>query len=163
MLRRLLVGERQKSVAADVGKAVATIAAGYSECLHAITHERKLRDAPPLLVMAAHAASGFVIDAELGVTLSGASAFDVETKTPDAWVQDSLTKAEREVLRALLCGKACGEIARLRGRATRTVANQLTSVFRKLGVSGRAELVSRLIRGGGPSALTRVACLHVVP
>jgi hypothetical protein len=41
-------------------------------------------------------------------------------------------------------GRGHHDIARLRGTSTRTVANQLSTVFRKLGVSGRAQAVDRL-------------------
>jgi DNA-binding CsgD family transcriptional regulator len=53
-----------------------------------------------------------------------------------------LTAAEREVAQAILDGASNKEIAQQRGVAPRTVANQVASVFRKLGVSSRAELAS---------------------
>jgi DNA-binding CsgD family transcriptional regulator len=53
----------------------------------------------------------------------------------------SLTDAEREVLADLLGSVAPHEIARRRLRSPRTVANQIQSIYRKLGVSGRRELV----------------------
>lgn len=56
----------------------------------------------------------------------------------------ALTRAEREVVRDVLAGCATTEIARIRGRSPRTVANQLASIYRKLGVSSRAELAARL-------------------
>lgn len=52
-----------------------------------------------------------------------------------------LSAAEREVARAALEGLSNGEIAAARGTSVRTVANQLQSIFRKLGVSGRTELI----------------------
>ena len=65
----------------------------------------------------------------------------------------SLTAAEREVITALLEGQSYAEIARRRGRSVDTVAKQAGSVFRKLGVSSRSELVARGIlpvRDGEP-------------
>jgi DNA-binding CsgD family transcriptional regulator len=61
----------------------------------------------------------------------------------------SLTNAEHEVVLAVERGESNAEIARARGTSTRTVANQLASVFKKLGVASRAELVatSALLRG----------------
>jgi DNA-binding CsgD family transcriptional regulator len=58
-----------------------------------------------------------------------------------------LSAAEREV--ALLAAGGCPsrEIASQRGTSERTVANQLASIFKKLGVSSRAEL-ARLLAGG---------------
>lgn len=45
-----------------------------------------------------------------------------------------------------LSGLSNAEVAKKRGTAVRTVANQLQSLFRKLGVNSRAELSARLVR-----------------
>lgn len=62
-------------------------------------------------------------------------------------IPPDLSAAEGEVVRLALRGLSNVEIARLRGRAARTVANQLASAFRKLGVGSRAELAA-LLAGG---------------
>ncbi len=54
-----------------------------------------------------------------------------------------LTRAEREVLVLLVGGASNPEIAAARGTSPRTVANQVSFVFRKLGVRSRAELAAR--------------------
>ena len=54
-----------------------------------------------------------------------------------------LTPAESRVALALLAGKSNAEIARERSAAVRTVANQVASIYRKLGVQSRAELCAR--------------------
>jgi DNA-binding CsgD family transcriptional regulator len=56
----------------------------------------------------------------------------------------SLTEAEREVCRLALDGCSNQEIAAHRRVAPRTVANQLASIFRKLGIASRTELAARL-------------------
>lgn len=56
-----------------------------------------------------------------------------------------LTRAEREVASATIHGDSTAAIARMRGRSPRTIANQLASIYRKLGVSSRAELAARLV------------------
>jgi DNA-binding CsgD family transcriptional regulator len=53
-----------------------------------------------------------------------------------------LTVAESEVLLRLLDGCTNDEIATQRGVSMRTVANQVASIFRKLGVSSRSELAA---------------------
>jgi DNA-binding CsgD family transcriptional regulator len=60
----------------------------------------------------------------------------------------ALSAAEREVVRAVLAGAPNAGIARARGTSARTVANQLASIFRKLGVASRHELVARLAKSG---------------
>jgi DNA-binding CsgD family transcriptional regulator len=56
----------------------------------------------------------------------------------------ALTGAERQVVHEVLVGRSNADIARRRGGSPRTVANHLANVFRKLGVSSRAELALRL-------------------
>jgi DNA-binding CsgD family transcriptional regulator len=55
-----------------------------------------------------------------------------------------LPAAELAVIRQLVEGHSYAEIAAERGTSTRTIANQITAVFRRLRVSGRNELVQRL-------------------
>jgi DNA-binding NarL/FixJ family response regulator len=59
-----------------------------------------------------------------------------------------LSPAEREVMRLALAGCDNRAIAAARGVAPRTVANQMASIFRKLGIGSRIELAR-----GGPAAL----------
>jgi DNA-binding NarL/FixJ family response regulator len=55
-----------------------------------------------------------------------------------------LSAREREVLAALLAGHTNARIAADLGTSARTVANQVASIFRKLGVSSRAALAVRV-------------------
>jgi DNA-binding CsgD family transcriptional regulator len=85
-------------------------------------------------------ASDVVVDGEryvvLGFRVAGASA--------DGIGVEGLTPAERQVLALLLEGRTASEIAARRSTSPRTVANQLASIYRKLGVQGRRELIARL-------------------
>ncbi len=56
-----------------------------------------------------------------------------------------LSPAEREVVALLLQGRDNASIARLRGTAVRTIANQVASIFAKLGVRSRSELAVRAL------------------
>jgi DNA-binding NarL/FixJ family response regulator len=58
----------------------------------------------------------------------------------------SLSAAERIVALALLKGLSNAEIAKARKTSVRTVANQVASLFQKLGVRSRAEAVVALGR-----------------
>lgn len=58
-----------------------------------------------------------------------------------------LSQSEQEVARALIVGYSNAEIARSRGTSTKTVANQLYAMYRKLGVGTREELVTMLVDG----------------
>jgi DNA-binding CsgD family transcriptional regulator len=56
----------------------------------------------------------------------------------DCWRR--LTLSERDVTELLVAGLSNAEIARRRGSSARTVANQVASIFRKVGVASRLEL-----------------------
>ncbi len=61
-------------------------------------------------------------------------------------LSERLSEREREVLSYLVLGYTNAEIALACGTSFRTVRNQLTSVFRKLGASTRAEAVALALR-----------------
>jgi DNA-binding NarL/FixJ family response regulator len=60
---------------------------------------------------------------------------------------EGLTSAEEEVLAFLLDGYDNASIAAARGTSARTTANQVASIFRKLGVASRAELAAKISAG----------------
>ncbi len=66
-----------------------------------------------------------------------------------------LSSSEREVCDLINQGLSNAEIAAQRGRALRTVANQVAAIFKKVGVSSRTELIARLRR----SALLGLVCI----
>ena len=55
---------------------------------------------------------------------------------------EALTASEADVMTLILEGLSNKEIAKRRGRAVRTIANQIASLFRKLGVNSRSELMA---------------------
>jgi DNA-binding CsgD family transcriptional regulator len=57
-------------------------------------------------------------------------------------MRERLTDAERAVIALVAERRSNAEIATLRGRSPRTVANQLATIFRKLQVSSRRELTA---------------------
>jgi DNA-binding CsgD family transcriptional regulator len=63
-------------------------------------------------------------------------------------IPPGLTPAEIAVVEAVLEGRSNAEIARARGTSTNTVANQLRSIYAKLGVDGRLSLVKRCLGDG---------------
>ena len=67
----------------------------------------------------------------------------------------SLTSAERQVVIGVLNGRSNAAIAAARHTSSRTVANQLAAIYRKLGVSSRWELVVR--QSAGSANLQRCA------
>jgi DNA-binding NarL/FixJ family response regulator len=65
---------------------------------------------------------------------------------PPSDLMARLTPSEREVLLGVLQGFSNLEIAQQRSRAVRTIANQVSKLFLKLGVSSRRTLAARLAR-----------------
>lgn len=76
----------------------------------------------------------------------GGARFRVLVADDDAEPLSALTAAERDVALAFAAGESHADIAARRGSSVRTVGNQLASVYAKLGVSSRAELIARLTR-----------------
>jgi DNA-binding CsgD family transcriptional regulator len=63
---------------------------------------------------------------------------------PAEWPLARLSDAERDVAMRLLGGMRGAAIARERGTSPRTVANQITRIYHKLGISSRRELIAQL-------------------
>ncbi|MGW1604235.1 helix-turn-helix domain-containing protein [Streptomyces eurythermus] len=61
----------------------------------------------------------------------------------------ALTDRENEVFRLLLTGMSNRQIGRRLGIAERTVKNNLHSIYRKLGVAGRTDAVSKYVSALG--------------
>lgn len=80
-------------------------------------------------------ASTLVVDGlELAVLSSPLS-----TASFDGW-----SSAERALAIGILSGKSNASLARERGTSARTVANQLSALYRRLGINSRRELVAFL-------------------
>lgn len=144
----LLCGDR-KLVASDVGLSCSTIAVILQSCFQFMGLDCLPSRIPGLVVAAAHARRHLA--ASPGAFLKGTRArsrYTVRVRRPDNVLQEWLAPAELAVIRLLIEGLSYAEIAGERQTSTRTVANQIASGFRRLGVSGRAELLCLLARWG---------------
>ncbi|HVY30393.1 MAG TPA: LuxR C-terminal-related transcriptional regulator [Polyangiaceae bacterium] len=149
ILEAVLAGSRQKNIAIDLQLAPSTVALNSKLALESLGAPGKPSRAHPLLMILARAANEpvawsartatFVVhdDSELRV---------IGIARPDRRLGDYLPNAELAVIRSLIEGSSYQEIARERGTSTRTIANQISAVFRRMHVSGRNELVQRLFR-----------------
>ena len=66
--------------------------------------------------------------------------FPIDAQNDARWA--SLTEAEREVVELVLAGKTNAAIATTRRTSARTVANQIASILKKLGMKSRREVLS---------------------
>ncbi|HEY8944571.1 MAG TPA: helix-turn-helix transcriptional regulator [Polyangiaceae bacterium] len=69
----------------------------------------------------------------------------MSVERPETLLRDHLTAAEYDVTCKVLEGASYAEISVCRSKSNRTVANQMASVFHRLGVSGRSALIARLL------------------
>lgn len=145
MLSRILTGESQKCVAFEAAVSLSTVAMRCSQCLSQMGRPSRASQAPFLLMLAAHAARGLPLPPARARRLPGAvESWLVSCERPDRNLA-KLSEAEREVTRLFLEGRTHAQIAGRRGSSTRTIANQLGAVFRKLGASRRAGVAAKLI------------------
>jgi DNA-binding CsgD family transcriptional regulator len=142
VLERVLGGEAQKVLAHELDRAFATVALYCSRALRAISYEHNSSRAPILLVMAATAARDArdardtrPARAKLERVLDDGS-WLVSVTMPGSNLARQLSPSEWDVARAVIEGKSHAEIASVRGTSPRTVANQLSSVFDKVGIHG---------------------------
>ena len=147
ILQSVLAGSPQNNVAIDLELAPSTVALHYKQGLVSLGASDRPSRAHPLLMMAAIAgtepsnarvrSSRFAIHEQQLCT--------VATRRPDLHLAKTLPSAELAVIRRLVEGFSYADIAAERRTSTRTIANQITAVFRRLRVSGRNELVRRLL------------------
>ena len=151
LLERMLRGECQNSVGIELGLAPSTVAVHMREGLRFIgMHVKPSRCHP--LPMAAALAAGAAPGAESWTAASsilideGRPLRVVSLQRPEVLLVDELPTAELDVVRGLVEGNGYDDISQRRGTTVRTIANQISSVFRKYRVSGRNELVCHLLR-----------------
>jgi DNA-binding NarL/FixJ family response regulator len=162
ILEAVLGGVLQKNIAIEMRLAPSTVALNSRLALRSLGVSSKPSRAHPLLMFAAKA----VIRAPLALARcakfsapDGCELRVIGAPRPDRELSSALPRAELAVIRALVEGLSYVEIARQRGTSTRTIANQITAVFRRLRVSGRNELVQSLFFGDAPPRqLTETLC-----
>ena len=149
ILEAVLNAARQKNVAIDLDLAPSTVAMSARLALKSLGVNSKPSRAHPLLMLAVWAVNESAATFARYSTLVARDDRElsvIAVPRPDRCLGAELPSAELAVIRCLVEGLSHGEIARLRGTSTRTIANQIGAVFRRLHVSGRNELVQRLFR-----------------
>lgn len=144
----LLCGVR-KHVAVEAGLSCSSIAVILQGCFQFMGLDCLPSRIPGLLVAAAHARHHQ--GKRQGALRSRAQTPAMQTiriARPDLALAAWLAPAEHAVISLIIEGHGYAEIAEARHTSIRTVANQVASAFRRLGVSGRAELLCLLARWG---------------
>jgi DNA-binding NarL/FixJ family response regulator len=133
VLDHVLAGRAGKWIALELGISEPTVARTIR------TAVRRLGVADPVALAGVQATRFESLD---GVIADRALA--VGHKTLDRCSMDSLTRSERDVMAGMLNGQRVAAIAWGRGTSRRTVALQMASIYRKMGVSSRRELLAHL-------------------
>lgn len=146
----LLCGVR-KIVAVEVGLSCSSIAVIMQTCFQFMGLHCLPSRIPGLVVAAAHARHAQ--STRFGTSLRGPrerrlAQRSIRVPRPDRALAAWLAPAEHAVIALIVEGQSYAEIARARSTSIRTVANQVAAGFRRLGVSGRAELLCLLARWG---------------
>jgi DNA-binding NarL/FixJ family response regulator len=137
VFERLMRGSCQKEIAYDIGVALTTVSAHVRFSLHKLG----LENWETAVLVVAALENGLVVN---DVTSAGGERVVVLKVDLSAHDLARLTEAERTVALFALDGCTNAQIADLRRCSPRTVANQVASAFRKLGVRCRLELIRLL-------------------
>jgi DNA-binding CsgD family transcriptional regulator len=132
IVRKLLEGLSLSRIAADLGTTPSTV----TEHLRQVLRKLRLRSASELATfgecLKRCQSAPFELQGFEGLLIDAGPSCDA--------VLRHLSVAERKIAGLVLDGLSTAEIAELRRCAYRTVANQLASLYEKLGVSSRVEL-----------------------
>lgn len=148
VLEHVLRGDGQKPIAIDLGLSYSTIATVAKQALNYLGLHCIPSRVPLSLVVAAQASNDSNSSGPSRIAsfeLAGRSYDVVRLLRPDTKLTSLLPPAEVEVVRARVAGETHRQIARLRKTSMRTMANQLASAARRLGVSGRLETINLLL------------------
>jgi DNA-binding NarL/FixJ family response regulator len=145
ILEAVLRGAPQKCIAIDHRLAPSTIALHAKLALENLGIMDRPSRTHPLMMRIARSASkagearcsNLYVDADREFRI-------VSMPRPEQTLSSVLPSAEFEVIQSLVEGLSYQDIAERRDTSARTVANQISAVFRRLQVSGRNALVERL-------------------
>jgi DNA-binding CsgD family transcriptional regulator len=150
ILEEALLSGVRKHVAVEAGLSCSSIAVIMQSCFQFMGLSCLPSRIPGLVVAAAHArhhlgGGSFAAGAPVRPHLTLAER-TITLRRPDTHLAAWLAPAEHAVIHLLIEGMTYAEIAEVRRTSVRTVANQVASGFRRLDVSGRAELLCLLAR-----------------
>lgn len=140
ILTLVLDGVSECAVAIELQVAPSTVSQEMKQALRCLGLEPRLSALPLPIAQLYHAAAADgLLEVRAGSSTDGAG-LAVVLPRPELDLA-CLAPAEQSICELILIGKTHAQIAALRGRSIRTIANQLASIFSKLRVSGRLELL----------------------
>jgi len=149
MLERVLTGSCPKEVAADFDVSLSTIAGVLKQTLERLGSNCHPSKVPLGLVALMYSARSAGPHPKVFTTTLHFVGLECEVHmTPLPSLSHLLPPAVEDVVRLHAAGKTHREIAGLRGRSARTVANQLATAFQRIGSSGRLSMLEFLLSQG---------------
>lgn len=141
-LRCALEGDASKAIAMELSVSEATVSRLIARGLQRLGL-RHLADAGELRAMSMSVLQFGNEDAPVDVAVLSRPQHALQPGCLSG--SESLTAAERDVLSGVLAGQSHATIAAQRNTSPRTIANQVASIFSKVGVQSRRELLARLL------------------
>jgi DNA-binding NarL/FixJ family response regulator len=145
LFERMLEGCSLKVISAEFGVSPSTAWQRLSRAARAIGLSGRMAATPVLLAQLCYASK---LDSSVAAPTRqlGDRRFALSVPRVEIELSRHLPPAEVEVCALALDGLSHAQIAERRGTSRRTTANQLASAFRRLGVSGRLELLAAVAR-----------------
>jgi DNA-binding NarL/FixJ family response regulator len=151
-LERTLLAERRKVIASDMSVSVSMLALTLKASLVSMGLDCKPSQVSASLVMLIHGARGAA--APCGTFIGDCDhedeRFTIVTHVFDDSILRGLSPSQRAVMIMVANGRSCAHIAARRSRSGRTVINQIVAASRRLGASGRFELLRCFATGRLP-------------
>lgn len=159
VLERTFLSERRKVTASDMNVSVSMLALVLKASLVSMGLDCKPSRVSACLVMLVHGARG--ANAPSGTFIGDCDhegqRLTIVTHVFDDSILRGLSPSQRAVMLMVASGKSCAHIAARRNRSGRTVINQIASASRRLGISGRFELLRCFAIGAGPLRRSRAS------
>jgi len=147
VLCHLLVGQSQKWMSYELGVGASTVATHVARAFAKLGVSPSVNEVPLALVLICQAVRGAIHPSEPQITTStwgGQRYLVASVARPSATHLSALTTAERAIALALVDGFTKFDIARARSTSVHTIGRQVSSVFAKLNVKGRFDLICRM-------------------
>lgn len=143
---RILCGEQPKVIADDLSVSRSTVCGYWQAAMGALCEPRYFSKALAFLVLCAGSTRGAFLEPATVHEVNSQGHAVVSVRLDDTRLLSAgLSRAELHIARAVIAGKRAAEICIERQTSPRTVANQLSAIYRKFRISGRRELVIAIL------------------
>lgn len=143
---RILCGEQPKVVADELSVSRSTVCGYWQTAVGSLCEPRCFSTALAFLVLCAGSTRGAFLEPATVHEVNSRGHALVSVRLDDSRLLSAgLSRAELHIARAVIAGKRASEICIERQTSPRTVANQLSAIYRKFRISGRRELVVAIL------------------